>query len=107
MYFNILTSGTYVVADTDLPVMNKLFIYGTLELDDSRDYNLTATYILIQGGRLIIGWSEEEPFIHNVHITLQGNHETADIPLPLGPNLGSKAIGKSCKDINWVINFQT
>ncbi|XP_072027284.1 LOW QUALITY PROTEIN: fibrocystin-L-like [Amphiura filiformis] len=89
----MILPGAYVVADTDLPVMRKLFIYGTLELDDTRDFNITATYILIQGGRLIIGYSEEEPFTHNVHILLEGNHFTEDIPLPNGPNLGSKAIG--------------
>lgn len=87
-------TGTYVVADTNLPAMKKLFIYGTLEFDDTRDYNMTATYILIQGGRLIIGQSEDEPFTHNVHIILEGNHFTPDIPLPNGPNLGSKALGK-------------
>ena len=74
--------------------MNRLFIYGTLELDDSRDFNLTATYILIQGGHLVIG-RESEPFTHNVHIVLEGHHHTPDIPLPNGPNLGSKALGKN------------
>lgn len=83
-----------MVADVNLPRMGKLFIYGTLELDDSQDFNLTATYILIQGGRLIIGQSESKPFTHNVVISLEGDHYTPDIPLPNGPNLGSKALGK-------------
>ena len=82
-----------MVADVSLPVMRKLFIYGTLELDDTQDFMLTATYILIQGGRLVIG-SEGKPFTHNVEIWMDGNHDTPDIPLPNGPNLGSKAIGK-------------
>ncbi len=83
--------------------MKKLFIYGTLELDDSRDFNLSATHILIQGGRLIIGWSEEEPFTHNVHIKLRGNHFTPDLPLPNGPNMGAKAIGKEQHGINQLL----
>ena len=82
-----------MIADTDFPVMGKLHIYGTLELQDTRDYNITATYILVQGGHLIIGKSMDEPFQHKVLIYLVGNHYTPDMPLPHGPNLGSKALG--------------
>ena len=83
-----------MVADVQLPVMNKLFIYGGLEIEDTQDNKLEATYILIQGGRLVIGVSEEEPFQHEIKILLSGNHLTPAMPLPSGPNLGSKALGE-------------
>ena len=77
-----------------LPVMHKLFIYGNLEIEDSMDNTIEATYILIHGGRLIIGFSESDPFEHDIKILLNGNHYTPDQLLPSGPNLGSKALGK-------------
>ena len=83
-----------MVADVQLPVMNKLFIYGGLEIEDTQDNKLEATYILIQGGRLVIGFSEEKPFEHDIKILLNGHHLTPDQQLPNGPNLGSKALGK-------------
>ncbi|XP_071793632.1 fibrocystin-L-like isoform X1 [Asterias amurensis] len=83
----------WMVADVLLPIMNKLFIYGNLEIEDTQDNKIEATYILIQGGRLIIGFSESNPFVHDMKILLNGNHFTPDQPLPNGPNLGSKALG--------------
>ncbi|XP_041477742.1 fibrocystin-L-like isoform X1 [Lytechinus variegatus] len=85
--------GLYVIANDSLPVMNKLFIYGALELSDGRDFTLRATYILIQGGRLIIGHNDSAPFTHNVRIILDGDHNTPDLPLTSNLNLGSKALG--------------
>ncbi|XP_071792804.1 fibrocystin-L-like isoform X2 [Asterias amurensis] len=83
----------WMVADVILPVMHKLFIYGNLEIEDSMDNTIEATYILIHGGRLIIGFSESDPFEHDIKILLNGNHFTPDQLLPSGPNLGSKALG--------------
>ncbi|XP_054766411.2 fibrocystin-L-like [Lytechinus pictus] len=85
--------GRWIVANDTLPWMHKLFIYGTLEIDDSKDMVINATYILIQGGRLIAGFNETRPFTHELRIILNGHHFTQDIPLPNGPNLGSKALG--------------
>ncbi|XP_066278772.1 fibrocystin-L-like [Branchiostoma lanceolatum] len=84
----------WIVVDVELPSFNKLFIYGALEFDDGPDksYTLKATQILVQGGRLIIGW-EDNPFQGMLQIILKGNHFTPDIPLPNGPNMGSKALG--------------
>ncbi|XP_033119893.1 fibrocystin-L-like [Anneissia japonica] len=87
-----ITHNLWVVADVKLPVMRKLFIYGTLELQDDRSNTINATYIFIHGGSLIIGWPET-PFEHQVNIFLNGNHFTEDIPLPNGPNMGSKVLG--------------
>lgn len=91
---NHFSSGVWMVADVPLPTMKKLFIYGTLELEDTRNYVINATYVFIHGGRLVAGFSEEEPFTHKLHFILQGNHLTPDIPLPNGPNMGSKVLGK-------------
>lgn len=59
--FLILTScfiGTWIVADTDIPPMERLVIWGVLELEDKHNVGaaessyrkvvLNATYILLQ-----------------------------------------------------------
>ena len=83
-----------MVADVDkLPVMNKLYIYGTLELEN-RDFVLNASVILIQGGRLIVGF-ENEPYTKNGLIFLRGNHSTPELVMPNGgPVVGSCALGE-------------
>ncbi|MEE6507574.1 hypothetical protein FKM82_026763 [Ascaphus truei] len=48
--------------------------------------------VYMYGGRLIGGW-EHDPFQGELHIVLRGNHLTPDMPLPDGPNQGSKVIG--------------
>ena len=81
--------------------MNRLYIYGVLELDNSRsdstgnpkNFILTATHILIVGGRLIIG-HEDDPFQGLVDIILRGDHLTEELPLPGGPSMGAKALGE-------------
>ncbi|XP_038045747.1 fibrocystin-L-like [Patiria miniata] len=88
-----ILASDWMVADVELPVINKLVIYGALEIDDSQDNKLEATYILIQGGRLVIGFSESNPFQHEMKILLNGHHLTEQMSLPNGPNLGSKALG--------------
>ncbi|XP_066276424.1 fibrocystin-L-like [Branchiostoma lanceolatum] len=86
-----------VLGDADLPKLGKLYIYTVLELWDpanpyNRDYTLEATHIFIQGGRLIVGWPDN-PYLGNVHIILHGDHNTSEMPVPNGPNVGAKAIG--------------
>ncbi|KAM4688908.1 fibrocystin-L [Discoglossus pictus] len=96
----VIPAGTWVVADIEIPSLEKLTIYGALELQNNTDsstntYNktvLNATYISIQGGRLIGGW-EDDPFRGDLHIILRGNHSTPEMPLPDGPNQGSKVLG--------------
>ncbi|KAJ8026136.1 Fibrocystin-L [Holothuria leucospilota] len=88
-----IIAGVWMVADIDLPQMNKLYIYGTLEFEDKRDFVVNATYILIYGGRLVAGFSEEKPFTHQLHFILQGTRSTEDIVLPNGSTMGSKVLG--------------
>ncbi|XP_078617867.1 fibrocystin-L-like isoform X2 [Branchiostoma floridae x Branchiostoma japonicum] len=87
-----IPGGQWMVVDTALPIMHKLYIYGVLEFDDGpdKDFTLTATYIIVQGGRLIIGW-EDNPYKGQAKIILQGNHLTPDMPFP-SVNAGSKVL---------------
>ncbi|OCT77099.1 hypothetical protein XELAEV_18032294mg, partial [Xenopus laevis] len=100
----VIPAGKWVIADVDIPSLEKLVIYGVLEIQNltsnsstnsSSAYKttiLSATYISIQGGRLIAG-KEDDPFQGELHIILKGNHLTPEMPLPDGPNQGSKVLG--------------
>nr|XP_055075127.1 fibrocystin-L-like [Misgurnus anguillicaudatus] len=97
----VIPSGKWVIADVVIPSLNKLTIVGVLEIPDTNNgtgngsqYNnivLNATYISIQGGRLIAGWPDQ-PFRGELQIILKGNHLTPDWLLP-EVNQGSKVLG--------------
>ncbi|KAG8429150.1 hypothetical protein GDO86_018188, partial [Hymenochirus boettgeri] len=93
------------IADVDIPNLENLVIYGVLEMKNLTGSNsttrsaliykttvLNATYISIQGGRLIAGY-ENDPFQGELEIILRGDHLTPEMPLPDGPNQGSKVLG--------------
>ncbi|XP_032616164.1 fibrocystin-L [Hylobates moloch] len=98
----IIPEGTWIVADIDMPSMERLIIWGVLELEDKynvaaaessyREVVLNATYISLQGGRLIGGW-EDNPFKGDLKIVLRGNHAAPDWALSEGPNQGAKVLG--------------
>ncbi|KAK2887447.1 hypothetical protein Q8A67_015675 [Cirrhinus molitorella] len=99
----IIPAGIWMFVDVVVPSLNKLKIVGVLEIPDTNNgtstsvsqYNnvvLNATYISIQGGRLIAGWPDE-PFRGQLQIILKGSHSTPDWLLPSGPNQGSKVLG--------------
>nr|XP_010954142.1 fibrocystin-L isoform X1 [Camelus bactrianus] len=98
----VIPEGTWIVADTDIPPMERLIIWGVLELEDKHNVGATgssygkvvlnATYISLQGGRLIGGW-EDNPFKGELQIVLRGSHSTPEWALPEGPNQGSKVLG--------------
>uniref|UniRef100_A0A673FZ74 Fibrocystin-L-like n=1 Tax=Sinocyclocheilus rhinocerous TaxID=307959 RepID=A0A673FZ74_9TELE len=100
----IIPTGIWMVVDVVVPSLNKLKIVGVLEIPDTNNvtstssvsqYNnivLNATYISIQGGRLIAGWPNE-PFRGQLQIILRGSHSTPDWLLPSGLNQGSKVLG--------------
>lgn len=95
--------GKWVVADTTLPQMGTLLLYGTLELDHNngtRDFVLNCTYLIILGGRLIAGYPDK-PYLSNLLISLQGDHSTNPYAGFSGPPIGSKVIGQS----NWYIFY--
>ncbi|XP_060067607.1 fibrocystin-L-like [Ylistrum balloti] len=73
----IITEDDWMVADTVIPRLNKLIIYGVLEFDISpvnnsyRNFTLSVTDIIIIGGRLLIG-SPNNPFLGQIDIVLRG-----------------------------------
>ncbi|KAA0710209.1 Fibrocystin-L Polycystic kidney and hepatic disease 1-like protein 1 [Triplophysa tibetana] len=99
----VIPSGKCVIVDIAIPSLNKLTIFGVLEIPDENNgtaniggsqYNnvvLNVTYISIQGGYLRVGWSDQ-PFRGELKIILKGNHLTPDWELP-GINQGSKVLG--------------
>ncbi|XP_051826954.1 fibrocystin-L [Antechinus flavipes] len=99
----VIPEGTWMVVDVDIPSLERLIILGVLELEDHknnvstgkpiyRKVVLNATYISVQGGRLIGGW-EDNPFKGELQIILRGSHSTPEWSLPNGPNQGSKVLG--------------
>ncbi|XP_013209363.1 fibrocystin-L [Microtus ochrogaster] len=98
----VIPEGSWIVADTDIPPMEKLIIWGVLEIEDRSEVEsaapsyrrvvLNATYISVQGGRLIGGW-EDNPFKGELQIVLRGNHSTPEWAFPEGPNQGAKVLG--------------
>ena len=95
--FNTLSySGSWVVVNmTAINKIGTLLLEGVLEFIDTQGaaYELNAEYIIIRGGRLIIGWPED-PFDGLASIILRGNHSTPVIDAGDGPMIGAKAIGK-------------
>ena len=83
-----------------LPSFGKIFVEGVLEFEyqakaESSDYftfSLLCDHIIINGGRVIVGW-EDEPFLGEAEIILRGDHFSPDFPVNSGPNVGGKAIG--------------
>ena len=71
-----------------------LLLEGVLEFADSPTavYIIDADFIIIKGGRLIIGWPED-PFDGLASIILRGSHSSPYYNPGDGPTLGSKAIG--------------
>ncbi|KAK3107766.1 hypothetical protein FSP39_021797 [Pinctada imbricata] len=76
-----IVKDTWILADVTLPNIHTLVLYGTLELDSAngtRDFVLNCTYIVILGGRLVVG-TPTEPFLSNAHIILNGDHSTPGV----------------------------
>ncbi|XP_062842250.1 fibrocystin-L-like [Trichomycterus rosablanca] len=103
----VIPLGFWVVLDVPIPSLNKLTVAGVLEIPDNANTTanrtarsitqsgsiiLNATYIFIQGGRLIAGWPDQ-PFSKELLIILRGNQSTPEWPLPGGVNQGSKVLG--------------
>ena len=89
----MINSDKWMVVDIPTPKLDRLYIYGVLELENGRNHNLSANIIFISGlhGNLIVGWPDK-PMVNNVIIQLLGNHATKDMPLNNGPNVGAKAL---------------
>uniref|UniRef100_A0AAR2IPV4 Polycystic kidney and hepatic disease 1 (autosomal recessive)-like 1 n=1 Tax=Pygocentrus nattereri TaxID=42514 RepID=A0AAR2IPV4_PYGNA len=99
----LVSTGIWMILDIAIPSLNKLAVLGVLEIPDTmnstssslpeyRSVVLNATYISIQGGRLIAG-SSDQPFRGDLQIILRGNRYTPEWPLSNGQNQGSKVLG--------------
>ncbi|XP_064635838.1 fibrocystin-L-like [Lineus longissimus] len=87
----------WVVINEPLPKFTKVYVYGVIEFNHTNpDLNVvfSATHIFVSGGRLIAGYTASgEHMQGQVTIELRGDHNTPDMPLPGGPNMGAKALG--------------
>lgn len=45
----LIRSDWWMVADTQIPTLNRLIIHGVLELENERDHVLNASIIFIMG----------------------------------------------------------
>jgi hypothetical protein len=80
-----IPAGQVVLLDQSLARFYLILIEGSL-IFDRTDISLSANYILLRGGTLQIG-TEQEPFLHQVHITLYGHPKSMELP-----TFGSKVI---------------
>lgn len=44
------SSGMWIIVDTDTPSLGRVYVYGGLEFEDSRDHVFNATIIFLQVG---------------------------------------------------------
>ncbi|XP_045124918.1 fibrocystin-L-like [Portunus trituberculatus] len=95
----IIPKGMWLIVDTATPKLARVYVYGTIEFDDTMDHDFEATIIYIQGGSVVAGFSSDAPFTHNLNIRLRGSldptdPDNEDMPMPPGvPNVGWKAMG--------------
>ena len=88
-----ITWSQYVIVDIALPRLYSITIYGGLELSDELNHTIEVDYIVIAGGRLVVGWPDM-PFTNTATFILYGSRTLPEIILPpIGPVLGTKAIG--------------
>jgi hypothetical protein len=92
-----LFSGQWVVINGPLPKFTKVYVYGVIEFNNTNPdlkVELSATHIFVSGGRIVAGYSVKGDHMQGqVTIKLRGDHNTPDMPLPAGPNMGAKALG--------------
>ncbi|XP_068236296.1 fibrocystin-L-like [Palaemon carinicauda] len=92
-------AGMRLIVDTDTPPLGRIYVYGTLEFEDSMNHTFECTIMFIKGGRVVAGETEDAPFNHDLSITLRGttnpsDPDNEDLVMPYGvPNVGWKAIG--------------
>lgn len=87
----MIQTDWYMLADIELPYLNQLLIYGTLEIEDrpGETMVLNASIIFVSGG-LIVGWPYE-PYFSNFLLSLQGNVYSEELPMR-DVNVGGKAL---------------
>ncbi|XP_068231985.1 fibrocystin-L-like [Palaemon carinicauda] len=93
-----IPQGMRLIVDTAVPPLGRVYVFGILEFEDTMDHDFEASIIYIEG-EVLAGESEDQPFLHNLTISLRGsldpsNPDNVDMPMAFGtPNVGWKAIG--------------
>uniref|UniRef100_H2YFZ9 G8 domain-containing protein n=1 Tax=Ciona savignyi TaxID=51511 RepID=H2YFZ9_CIOSA len=87
---NGVVTPCWVLVDVPTIEVDSLTVEGVIDFDQST--NVSAVYIVVQGGRLIAGFSPLEPFTHQLVINLRGTHSAPGKIFP-GIELGSKVLG--------------
>ncbi len=91
----LIAADLYVVVDMALPRLGKLVINGGVELDDTIDHMIEADFVIVDGGRLAIGYPDT-PFQHQATIMLHGNVDSEELNNRLKrnffTNIGAKSL---------------
>jgi len=77
----VIDPNVHIFLDISPPKLHTILVYGTLEF--SRDHGalaLNVSYLFVKGGRLVIG-TEEEPYMQQATITLEGNRLSRELPV--------------------------
>ncbi|XP_063856678.1 fibrocystin-L-like isoform X4 [Scylla paramamosain] len=85
----VIPESMWLVVDTATLKLGRVFVYGTIEFDDTMDHRFEATIIYIQGGSLMAGYSSDTPFTHSLIIRLMDPEDVDAYSM----NLGWKTIG--------------
>lgn len=84
--------GKTLLVDISPPVLYTVIVEGKIIFADVRDIHFDAHYFLIIGGEFEAG-TEEDPFEHNLKITMHGDYYDKHLPM-----FGNKGIGcLNCK----------
>eukprot|EP00966_Prymnesium_polylepis_P245251 5673507-Prymnesium_polylepis.1 len=81
-----IPTGQTLLLDTSPPPLHLIIVQGAF-IFDRKDLKFEANYIFVMNGTLQIG-TEEEPFLQQAEITMNGNPVSVEIPL-----YGAKVLG--------------
>jgi hypothetical protein len=84
----IVPKGQAILVDINTPKLFLVVIQGEVYFEDVRDLTFEASYIVVMGGKFILG-TEYRPHRNKVTITLYGNRSTA-VEIP---GFGAKCLG--------------
>ncbi len=84
----IVPKGQAILVDINTPKLFLVVIHGEMYFEDMRDITFEASYIVVMGGKFILG-TENRPHRNKVTITLYGKRsEAVEIP-----GFGAKCLG--------------
>ncbi len=84
----IVPKGQAILVDVNTPKLFLVVIHGEVYFEDLRDLTFEASYIVVMGGKFILG-TENRPHRNKVTITLYGKRSTA-VEIP---GFGAKCLG--------------